>query len=117
MSENVDMIVVRVLLRLGVSPNMKGFHYLRRAIIVYISRSEDFGGLTRELYPEVAKHFGATVTSVERAVRHAIHTGWHKRDEQLAAEIFFNVLQGGLDVPANTLFISAVGEWVRRELA
>ncbi len=115
MSEKVDAITVRALLMLGIYPNTKGFRYLRRAVSLYISGRESRAQSSAQLYKEVAKPFETTGGAVERSIRHAIQSGWHRRNRRFADMVFYALLQGQNDVPSNTLFISALGEYVGRE--
>lgn len=61
----------------------------------------------------IAKEYNTTEASIERAVRHAIKTGWHRHNDDLAELIFMNTLQSTNDVPTNSVFIYTVSEWIR----
>ena len=111
MSENADLIIVKTLLHLGISPNVKGYQYLRY-IIGLRSQKSDCPINTSSLYAKAAKYFGTNPSAVERAVRHAIKTGWHRRDIAIANKIFFCIMQSKRDIPSNSLFISILAEYV-----
>lgn len=113
MGNNVEAIIVRTLFNLGISPNTKGYHYLREVILCCVKNDGAVKAFNKELYSEIAEEHNTSVCSVERAVRHAIKSGWYRHDEKLAEEIFMNTLQSSSDIPTNSVFISAITEWIR----
>ena len=115
MSNNIENRITRLLMELGVAPNVKGFHYLRRGIAMYISAVDEDPEIVRSIYGMVAEEFGTNRSSVERAMRHAVQTGWSRRCMELSDSVFGYCLQSSDDVPTNHLFISAAGEWLRKE--
>lgn len=117
MSENIENIVADTLMSLGISPNTKGFHYLRMAVSMYVTEHGGDIRVTKIIYPRIAAVYSTSPTAVERAVRHSVRSNWHKRDLTLASSIFRNSLQSDSDIPSNSLFITAVGEWLNRELS
>lgn len=115
MSKNIDKSITETLMLLGVAPNVKGFHYLRKGIQLYVQSVETDPEIVRGVYTAAAEEFGTTRSSVERAIRHAIQSGWSRRSRDLSDQIFGFCLQSSDDVPTNHLFISAVGEWLRKQ--
>lgn len=113
MSNNVEVIIVKTLFNLGISPNTKGYHYLREVILHCVTSDGNPKTFNKELYSEIAEEYNTSACSVERAVRHAIKSGWYRHDEKLAEEIFMNTLQSSSDIPTNSVFISAISEWIR----
>lgn len=69
------------------------------------------------LYTKLAEEYKTTEASIERAVRHAIKSGWYRHNEELAERIFMNTLQSTNDVPSNSVFIYTVSEWIRITLS
>lgn len=71
--------VERKLLELGIPPHIKGFSYIREAVIILMDNEEKIFGITKVLYPDIAKLYGTTSTRVERAIRHAIELSWTRQ--------------------------------------
>lgn len=117
MNKSVEAIVVKTLFNLGISPNTKGYHYLRRVILSCVMSDGAPKTVNKELYSEIAEKYHTSVCSVERAVRHAIKSGWYRHDEKIAKKIFMNTLQSPSDIPTNSVFISAISEWIRVNLS
>jgi len=113
MKYNVEAVIVKTLLNLGISPNTKGYHYLRDGILICVTSEEHKPTFSKEIYSQLAKSYNTSECSVERAVRHAIKSGWYRHNEELAGVIFMNTLQSANDVPTNSVFITTVAEWIR----
>ena len=115
LSNNVEKDITKLLIDMGIAPNLKGFHYLRRAIGIYIAIAESDPDVLRNIYGIVSAEFNTSRTGAERSMRHAIKAGWKNRDLSLSQKLFGNILaDGGDDLPSNQLFISAAGEWIRQ---
>ena len=110
---NVRAIIVTILLNLGISPNTKGYHYLREVILICVTTNEHVTTFSKTLYAKLAEEYNTSECSVERAVRHAIKSGWYRHNEELAEKIFINTLQSTNDIPTNSVFISTVSEWIK----
>ena len=78
-----------------------------------VTTKEPINALTKMLYATIAANYHTTECSVERAVRHAIKSGWYRHNAELADTIFLNVLQCSSDIPTNSVFISTLSEWIR----
>ncbi|HOA00532.1 sporulation initiation factor Spo0A C-terminal domain-containing protein [Ruminococcus sp.] len=113
MKKNVEAIIVTTLLDLGISPNTKGYHYLRDGILICVTSEGNLTVFSKDLYSKLAEAYHTTECSVERAVRHAIKSGWYRYNEELAEVIFMNTLQSENDIPTNSVFISTISEWIR----
>ena len=85
---NIQKSITNTLHELGVPSHIKGYQYIREGIILVYESPELVGGITKELYPEIAKKFETTVSRVERAIRHAIEVSWNRGNWQLMEEIF-----------------------------
>lgn len=109
------MKVSQIIMKLGTLPNIKGFLYIKRGIQCCMNDPESVTNLKKYIYPKVADEYKTTPEAVERAARSAIKTGWHRRDTELAGEIFGNTLQSREDIPSNALYIAAVSEWLNDE--
>ena len=113
MSKSIEAINIKTLLNLGISPNTKGYHYLRDGILICVTSEERMPAISKKLYSKLAENYNTSECSVERAVRHAIKSGWYRHNAELAEVIFMNTLQSVNDIPTNTVFISTVSEWIR----
>ena len=100
--------VSNVLLSLGISVKLRGYAYLREAILETMRCPGQM--VTKELYPKVGKLCDGTVVQVERSIRSAITKAWSKRDEDLWSLYFQKGPSGALERPTNAVFISAVAE-------
>ncbi|MCM1508305.1 MAG: sporulation initiation factor Spo0A C-terminal domain-containing protein [Ruminococcus flavefaciens] len=108
---SIETITSQALLKLGITPCTKGYYYILKALIIY-NNSENF---SQSLYPEIACRFNISPLSVERAIRTTIHSGYMNCDTDFAFSIFGNSLQSENDIPTNTLFISALSEWIKNQ--
>ena len=85
---NLQISTTKILHELGVPSHIKGYLYIREGIMMLYERPEVIGGITKELYPEIASKYNTTVSRVERAIRHAIEVSWNRGNWQLMEEIF-----------------------------
>ena len=113
MNNVVAIIVKTLLINLGISPNTKGYHYLRDIILICVTSSEHITTFSKNLYAQLAEKYNTSECSIERADRHTIKSGCYRHNEELAGMIFINFLQSTNDIPTNSVFISAVSEWLR----
>ena len=105
--------VANLLLVMGFSTNCKGYNYLREAIPAY---AKDPGqAMTKELYPAVAKLYGASALQVERAMRTAIEKAWKRRDDQIWKLYFAPLPDGFIPKPCNSEFISRLADMLIRQ--
>lgn len=110
---SVVAINVKTLLNLGVTPNTKGYYYLRDIIYICVTSDEHITNFSKTLYAKLADKYHTSECSIERAVRHAIKSGWYRHNEELSEKIFMSTLQSTNDIPTNSVFISTVSEWIR----
>ncbi|MCC8192301.1 MAG: sporulation initiation factor Spo0A C-terminal domain-containing protein [Ruminococcus sp.] len=87
-------ITTNLILQLGISEKLKGYHYLREAILLSINDSQMLESVTKVLYPTVAKKFNTTSSRVERAIRYAIETAWDKGDFNVQNSFFGYTIDG-----------------------
>lgn len=100
--------ISKILKQLGITPNLKGYLYLRQAIELGVQDPTVFDGITKRLYPYIAEKNHTTSTSVERTIRHAIDTVWSKGNK----ELFWNITQTCiLERPTNSQFIIQMAEY------
>lgn len=105
----VEKNTAKALMKLGISPGRKGYYYILKALTIY----ESSLNFSKSIYPQIASYFNVSPISVERAIRTAIHNGYVHCDADFASDVFGNTLQSKNDIPTNTLFISALAEWIR----
>lgn len=97
----------RLILSIGVPPNVYGYSYIIRSIELILMNPDYMHYITKGLYIDVAKEFHATPARVERAIRHAINTAWDNHgNEDFISEIFRNCIRPNRKVPSNSVFLS-----------
>lgn len=113
---NLQKSITNTLHELGVPSHIKGYQYIREGITLVYQNPELVGGITKELYPEIAKKYETTVSRVERAIRHAIEVSWNRGNWQLMEEIFGHSVDIDKAKPTNSEFIVTVADKLRLEL-
>ena len=114
-NNNLDISITKLLHELGMPSHIKGYQYVREGINVIYTRPEVIGGITKELYPDIANKFKTTVSRVERAIRHAIEVSWNRGDWDLMEEIFGHSVDIDKAKPTNSEFIVTVADKLRLE--
>ena len=112
---NLQVSITKILHELGVPSHIKGYQYIREGISVLFERPEVIGGITKELYPDIAEKFDTTVSRVERAIRHAIEVSWNRGNWQLMEDIFGHSVDIDKAKPTNSEFIVTVADKLRLE--
>ena len=109
---HLEGAVTSVLHEMGVPAHIKGFQYLRAGILFTIRDAGSVTGITKVLYPEIAKKFSTTSTCVERAMRHAIEIAWNRGDFERQQKIFRGTISGTKGKPTNGEFIALLAEHI-----
>ncbi len=112
---NLQISTTKILHELGVPSHIKGYQYIREGIMMLYEKPEVIGGITKELYPEVASKYDTTVSRVERAIRHAIEVSWNRGNWELMEEIFGHSVDIDKAKPTNSEFIVTVADKLRLE--
>ena len=112
---NLQISITKILHQLGVPSHIKGYQYIRDGITMIYNRPEIVGGITKELYPDVAKKYNTTVSRVERAIRHAIEVSWNRGNWDLMEDIFGHSVDIDKAKPTNSEFIVTVADKLRLE--
>ena len=112
---NLQVSITKILHELGIPSHIKGYQYIREGVSIIFERLETIGGITKELYPELASKFDTTVSRVERAIRHAIEVSWNRGDWELMEEIFGHSVDIDKAKPTNSEFIVTVADKLRLE--
>lgn len=107
---DLEEIVTDIIHEIGVPAHIKGYQYLREAIILTIKDMDMINAVTKVLYPEVAKHFGTTPSRVERAIRHAIEVAWDRGDVETLQKFFGYTVSGIKGKPTNSEFIAMIAD-------
>ena len=113
---SLDLEVTRMIHEIGIPAHIKGYLYLREAILMVIERVELLGGITKELYPTVAKKFDTTPSRVERAIRHAIEVAWNRGNVDVIHNLFGHTVQSDRGKPTNSEFIAMVADKIRMSM-
>lgn len=107
---DIEMKVTNILKELGCPAHIKGYSYLRYSIMYCIEDEEAIHGITKILYPNVAKKFGTTSSRVERAMRHAIEVAWDRGDYNVLQRYFGYTIDARKGRPTNSEFIAMIVE-------
>lgn len=112
---NLQISITKILHELGIPSHIKGYQYIREAIGIIYEHPETIGGITKELYPELAHRYETTVSRVERAIRHAIEVSWNRANWDLMEEIFGNSVDIDKAKPTNSEFIVTIADKLKLE--
>ena len=111
--EDMETQVTKVIHQIGVPAHIKGYQYLRTAILMTISDNEIINSVTKILYPSVAKKYSTTTSRVERAIRHAIEVAWDRGDVDTLNSYFGYTIQNNRGKPTNSEFIAMIADNMR----
>lgn len=112
MNKTTEFRISNTLKHLGISPVLLGYKYLREAIRLSMGDNSFVDGITKKLYPTIAKIFNTTPVSVERAIRHAIENGWLRGNTEIIDELFGYTVDANKDKPTNGEFIATVTDYL-----
>jgi len=111
----LEISITRMLHELGMPSHIKGYQYIRDGIVMIYNNPDIIGGITKELYPDVASKYNTTVSRVERAIRHAIEVSWNRGNWDLMEEIFGHSVDIDKAKPTNSEFIVTIADKLRLE--
>ena len=112
-TEDLETQVTQIIHQIGVPAHIKGYQYLRTAILMTINDSEIINSVTKVLYPSVAKKYSTTTSRVERAIRHAIEVAWDRGDVDTLNSYFGYTIQNNRGKPTNSEFIAMIADNLR----
>lgn len=112
-SVDIEAQVTKIIHQIGVPAHIKGYQYLRTAILLTIKDSDIINSVTKVLYPSVAKKFSTTTSRVERAIRHAIEVAWDRGDVDTLNSYFGYTIQNSRGKPTNSEFIAMIADNLR----
>ncbi len=110
--QNLEAVVTDIIHEIGVPAHIKGYQYLREAIILTIHDMDMINAVTKVLYPEVAKKFNTTPSRVERAIRHAIEVAWDRGDIEVLQKFFGYTVSNIKGKPTNSEFIAMIADYL-----
>lgn len=114
--KNLEQYVTNVIHEIGVPAHIKGYQYLRDAILLCVNDMELLNSITKVLYPEIAKKYETTPSRVERALRHAIEVAWSRGKMDTIYALFGYTINHGKGKPTNSEFIALIADKIRLEL-
>ena len=108
--QTLEANVTAIIHEIGVPAHIKGYQYLREAIIMTVEDMDVINAVTKVLYPEVARKFGTTASRVERAIRHAIEVAWDRGDLDTLQKYFGFTVSNSKGKPTNSEFIAMIAD-------
>jgi len=115
-SRALEVRVTEIIHQVGVPAHIKGYQYLRVAIMMAVKDMEAVSAITKVLYPSIAKKFKTTSSRVERAIRHAIEVAWDRGDIETLQNYFGYTVSGVKGKPTNSEFISMIADRLRLQM-
>ncbi len=112
----LEQYITRIMLDIGVPAHLKGYHYLRDAIMISGKDMQTVSSVTKLLYPTVAKRFKTTDQKVERAIRNAIEVSWERGNESTFEDLFGYSSTTGKNRPTNSEYIARIADKVRLDV-
>lgn len=112
---NLEGDVTDIIHEIGVPAHIKGYQYLREAIVMSVNDIEMLNSITKILYPTIAKKYQTTSSRVERAIRHAIEVAWSRGKMDTIDELFGYTIHNGKGKPTNSEFIALIADKIRLE--
>ncbi len=114
--ESIEAMVTGIIHEIGVPAHIKGYQYLREAIIIAVNDMDVINAITKVLYPQVAKTFQTTPSRVERAIRHAIEVAWDRGDLDTLQRFFGYTVSNTKGKPTNSEFIALIADKLQLQL-
>ncbi len=114
--QSIESLVTSIIHEIGVPAHIKGYQYLREAIIIAVNDMDVINAITKVLYPQVAKTFSTTPSRVERAIRHAIEVAWDRGDLDTLQRFFGYTVSNTKGKPTNSEFIALIADKLQLQL-
>lgn len=114
--KDLETEVTNIIHEIGIPAHIKGYQYLRDAIMMAIEDMEILNSITKQLYPSIAKKFNTTPSRVERAIRHAIEVAWSRGKVDTIDKLFGYTINNGKGKPTNSEFIALIADRLRLEM-
>jgi two-component system response regulator (stage 0 sporulation protein A) len=113
---DLESLVTNFIHELGVPAHIKGYQYIRSAIMMVVKNMDLLNFITKQLYPEIAKQYNTTASRVERAIRHSIEVAWSRGKPETMNDIFGYTIHTGKGKPTNSEFIAMVADRIRLQI-
>ena len=110
--KNYKEIITDTIKELGIPASLSGYHYARYAIELLINDISLMKSITKSVYPKIAEKFNTTNSRVERAIRHAVETGWDRANENIKMRLFGYSVSSDKGAPTNSEFIVTVADYI-----
>jgi len=114
--DNLEALVTNIIHEVGVPAHIKGYQYLREAIMMVVDNIDMINQITKQLYPEIAHKYKTTSSRVERAIRHAIEVAWSRGKIEATESIFGYTVNANKGKPTNSEFIAMIADKLRLEM-
>jgi two-component system response regulator (stage 0 sporulation protein A) len=114
-TRSLDLDVTQLIHEIGIPAHIKGYLYLREAIVMAVARYDLLSAVTKELYPAIALKYNTTPSRVERAIRHAIEVAWNRGNLEVINSLFGHTVSQERGKPTNSEFIAMVADKLRME--
>jgi two-component system response regulator (stage 0 sporulation protein A) len=115
-SKDLETNITMYIQQLGVPAHIKGYQYIRDAIMMVIEDMDAINSITKFLYPTVAKHYNTTSSRVERAIRHAIEVAWDRGNPDILNDLFGYTILSTRGKPTNSEFIAMIADKIRLDM-
>lgn len=109
----VEQLISHIMLDMGVPAHLKGYRYVRTAVLMAEEDMKVVGSVTKLLYPEIAKQYNTTDCKVERAIRNAIEISWERGNKETFERMFGYCVKSGKGRPTNSEYIAAIADAIR----
>lgn len=114
--ESLEALVTNIIHEIGVPAHIKGYQYLREAIMMVVNDIDVINQITKQLYPDIAQKYHTTPSRVERAIRHAIEVAWGRGQQETVESIFGYTVSAAKGKPTNSEFIAMIADKLRLEI-
>ena len=114
--DSLEALVTNVIHEVGVPAHIKGYQYLREAIMMVVNDIDIINQITKQLYPDIAEKYHTTPSRVERAIRHAIEVAWGRGQPDVVENIFGYTVSATKGKPTNSEFIAMIADKLRLEI-
>lgn len=106
----LETVISKLLNKMGITASIKGYHFIRKGVMMVIENKDAILSMTKGLYPDIAKEYNTTAGKVERAMRHAIETAWKRTGKEVYSEL---AGYSPIEKPTNSQFIAIMSEYLR----
>lgn len=113
--QELERQISRFMLELGIPAHLRGYQFLRSAVLMCVQDMELVGSVTKLLYPDLARMYGTTAQKIERAIRNAIEVSWERGNSDIFEELFGYRNTSEYSRPTNSEYIAIVADYIRLE--